>query len=177
MLLYTQQFKDSVIVRTRDQELLNQLDIQCDVGAVYDPATNRFDHHQKTFTNYFYEEKERKNYEEGLKDGSIEAGTEFEKGKRAFKMSSAGLVYKHFGQEVIAAICKDVFGKELNEKELDLVYFKIYDSLILEVDAIDNGVNIAKETSYNISTDIGSRIGRYNLPWSLPEDTPHTQHS
>src|SRR3989344_2580842 len=35
------------VVRTRDPEVIKTGDYVVDVGAVYDPATNRFDHHQK----------------------------------------------------------------------------------------------------------------------------------
>lgn len=45
MLLYTDTYQNSMIVRTRDQAVIDTLDIVCDVGGVYDPATNRFDHH------------------------------------------------------------------------------------------------------------------------------------
>ena len=45
MLLYTDNFSNSVIVRTRDQEVLNTLDILVDVGAEYIPEKLRVDHH------------------------------------------------------------------------------------------------------------------------------------
>ena len=35
------------IVRTRNQEELDQCDIVVDVGGVYDPGQHRYDHHQK----------------------------------------------------------------------------------------------------------------------------------
>lgn len=59
MLLYTKEFEKCIIVRSRDQEILDQLDIQCDVGGVFDPEKRRFDHHQKTFTNHWWEEKDK----------------------------------------------------------------------------------------------------------------------
>lgn len=49
-----------------------------DVGAVYDPETRRYDHHQREF------------------DGVLE-GYET-------KLSSAGLVYKHYGKDIIKSI-------------------------------------------------------------------------
>ncbi len=45
MLLQTRQFADSVIIRTRQEDVFDQLDIVVDVGGIYDPARNRFDHH------------------------------------------------------------------------------------------------------------------------------------
>lgn len=35
---------------------------------------------------------------------------------------------------------------------------------------MDNGVSIAKETKYNIVTDLGSRVSRYNKPWNASAD-------
>ena len=55
--------------RSRDPDVLGTCDVVVDVGAVYDEATLRFDHHQRGFTEVF--------------------GHGFET-----KLSSAGLVYK-----------------------------------------------------------------------------------
>ena len=51
MLLYTNKYVEPLIVRTRDQSVLDTLDIIVDVGGVYDVEKLRFDHHQKTFTD------------------------------------------------------------------------------------------------------------------------------
>ena len=40
---------NATIVRTRDADRLARADIVVDVGAVYDPDTRRFDHHQSTY--------------------------------------------------------------------------------------------------------------------------------
>ncbi len=39
------------IVRTRDMEVIKNADYVFDVGGIYDPSTNRFDHHQKDAPN------------------------------------------------------------------------------------------------------------------------------
>jgi len=44
------EYKDATIIRSRDPQVLSTLDILVDVGAEYDPARNRFDHHQRGFT-------------------------------------------------------------------------------------------------------------------------------
>jgi hypothetical protein len=44
------------------------------------------------------------------------------------------------------------------------MYKKLYNKLILEVDAQDNGVSVAESTRYNISTHLGSRGGTYVQP-------------
>jgi uncharacterized UPF0160 family protein len=69
----TAEFKDAEVVRSRDPEVLKDLDVVIDVGGVYDASVKRFDHHQKGFEEVF-----------GHGFGT--------------KLSSAGLVYKHFGE-------------------------------------------------------------------------------
>lgn len=39
-------YPDAEIVRTRDEEIIETGDIVVDVGQIYDPEKNRFDHHQ-----------------------------------------------------------------------------------------------------------------------------------
>ncbi|MDG6774665.1 MYG1 family protein [Thiomicrorhabdus sp. ZW0627] len=63
------------IVRSRDQEIIDQAEIVLDVGAEYDPETLRFDHHQNSFTR------------------TREDGTPY---------ATAGLVWEHFGKEILA---------------------------------------------------------------------------
>lgn len=41
--------QDAVVVRSRDLEVLARCDIVFDVGAVFDPARRRFDHHQNDY--------------------------------------------------------------------------------------------------------------------------------
>lgn len=87
------------------------------------------------------------------------------------KLSSAGLIYKHFGKEVIANACKQVWKQELSEEDLNLIHEKLYKKLILEIDAIDNGVNITDgEQKYHIGTGLATRVGRYNYDWNEDKD-------
>lgn len=69
------------IVRTRDQKLINLADIVIDVGGTYNPATNRFDHHQI---------------------GG--AGEEY-----GIKLSSFGLLWEKFGKEIVSLFCKQQY--------------------------------------------------------------------
>lgn len=41
---------DATVVRTRDETVLAGADLVFDVGAIFDPATRRFDHHQSSYT-------------------------------------------------------------------------------------------------------------------------------
>lgn len=63
------------------------------------------------------------------------------------KLSSAGLVYLHYGRRVI----NEIIGKKLESSLLDIIYDKVYENFIEEIDAIDNGISQTEETGrYNI---------------------------
>ncbi|MFA6274520.1 MAG: MYG1 family protein [Candidatus Paceibacterota bacterium] len=61
------------IIRTRDEEIIKNGDYVFDVGGIYDPEKNRFDHHQLDFK---------------------------EKRKQDIFYSSFGLVWKKYGEEI-----------------------------------------------------------------------------
>ena len=138
-------------MRTRDDDIFDKLDIVVDVGGIYDAERNRFDHHQVTF------EESWTNSPEDIT-----------------KLSSAGLVYRHFGKEIITNAVLDNWGITLDEARLEKVYQKVYKKLILEVDALDNGVSEATDMKYYISTGLGSRIARMNPEWNAP--STKTEH-
>ena len=53
------------------------------------------------------------------------------------KLSSAGLVYLHFGHRVISQILKSKEEDDVTRK----IYDKIYENFVQEIDAIDNGIS------------------------------------
>lgn len=117
-----------------------------DVGAVYDPATHRYDHHQREFQGTL----------EGYKT----------------RLSSAGLVYKHFGKEILQNILKgQVSDETLNDIGfLDTCFHKVYKNFMEHIDAIDNGVTVADaELKYHISTTLSARVGHLNPEWNEPQ--------
>ena len=57
------------------------------------------------------------------------------------KLSSAGLVYLHFGQRVISQILKTKTDDDVTTK----IYDKVYENFIQEIDAIDNGISQCDE--------------------------------
>ncbi|KAF4678328.1 hypothetical protein FOL47_000057 [Perkinsus chesapeaki] len=133
--------KNYKLVRTRNPDIINKADVVIDVGAEFDPARCRFDHHQRTFTEKFDTED------------------------RVSKLSSAGLVYKYFGREML----RTVYGVA-EDRKLDILYRKLYNDFIESVDAIDNGVPIAEEAArYRVFTDLASRVSRKNPRWNEPE--------
>ena len=57
------------------------------------------------------------------------------------KLSSAGLVYLHFGHRVISQILKTTEKDDVTCK----IYDKIYENFVQEIDAIDNGISQCDE--------------------------------
>jgi uncharacterized UPF0160 family protein len=154
MLRRTASYRDAPVVRSRDEAVLATADVVVDVGGVYSPEIHRYDHHQREFAHTFDTE-----------------------GPRArTKLSSAGLVYKHFGREVVSSVLakKNVV---LGEKDLETVYLKTYDAFVEAVDAVDNGISqyiTDQPPRYDSGTSLGSRVGRLNAEWNEP-NSPEIQ--
>lgn len=135
------------ILRSRNQAEIDKAKTVVDVGGTYEPERQRFDHHQRSFTDTYSEAYE------------------------GIKLSSAGLVFKHFGPSVIEALS----GK-LEPKTLSIIVGKVYDSLVRELDAIDNGVQVADAPRYRFVTNLSSRVGRLNPSWQ-EEGSPELENS
>lgn len=103
-------YKNSDLVRTRDPEKLAPCHTVVDVGGVYDDATKRYDHHQREFTTVFP--------------------------RHNTKLSSAGLVYLHYGKDIISTCT----GLPVDSADADLLYWKLYDDFVEAFDANDNGI-------------------------------------
>ena len=56
------------------------------------------------------------------------------------KLSSAGLVYLHFGMDIISEILQTK-----DEESLEVLYKCMYENFVEEIDAIDNGVSQYEE--------------------------------
>ncbi|XP_058182309.1 uncharacterized protein LOC131300464 isoform X3 [Rhododendron vialii] len=144
LIRLTNKFSAARIVRSRDPQVLDTLDAVLDVGGVYDPIRDRFDHHQKGFVEVF--------------------GHGF-----STKLSSAGLVYKHYGLEIIA---KELHLEE-GHRDVYRLYLAVYKNFVEAVDAIDNGLNQydTHRPRYVDNTNLTSRIGRLNLDWVDPDQS------
>lgn len=103
-------YSQSPLTRTRDPALLATCHTVVDVGGEYDASTNRYDHHQRTFNTTF----------PGYKT----------------KLSSAGLVYMHFGQNIIA----NHASLPTEHSNVSLIFNKLYADFIEAIDANDNGI-------------------------------------
>lgn len=139
-------------MRSRDDNVLKDCDIVVDVGGQFDKDRNLFDHHQKSFDHSFSTLRpEFPNYN--------------------VRLSSAGLIYTYFGEEVIKEILKSKCDLSIDNLVLKKIFEKVYQGLIQEIDGIDNGVPMFEgEPMYRISSDLSSRVGRFNPVWNSKED-------
>ncbi|XP_068614333.1 MYG1 exonuclease-like [Brachionichthys hirsutus] len=137
------EYKDAEIIRTRDLTRLAGCDVVVDVGGEFDPKRHRYDHHQRTFGESFHSLCPEKPW--------------------VTKLSSAGLVYLHFGRRLLAQLTKLVE----NDKQLDVLFDKLYENFVEEVDAVDNGVSQCDgEARYSISTTLSARVAHLNPRWN-----------
>jgi len=143
MLRLLPTYATSPLVRTRDPEVLETCHTVVDVGGVYSPEKNRYDHHQREFAEVFSPVHET-------------------------KLSSAGLVYKHFGKDIIA----EKTGLDAGSDDTEILHKKLYDDLIEAFDANDNGISVYDTgvlTKQSISKrfedrgfSLASVVNRYN---------------
>ena len=155
MLRLLPTYKDSVLVRTRDPKLLETCHTVVDVGGEYDASTNRYDHHQRTFDTVFP--------------------------NRSTKLSSAGLVYMHFGKAIIA----QYLTVSEEAEEVKIIWEKVYESFIEAVDANDNGISaydpkgIAAAGLEKRFSDggfsLGAMVSRLNPNWNDPTPSDPVQ--
>jgi len=146
MLRQTPDYRNAKVVRSRDLEVLEKLDIVIDVGGVYDHSELRYDHHQRDYNEKFTPK---------LKTPDEE---------RCTKLSASGLVYRHYGKDVIRA-----YYPSLSDVDLELAYQKIYNSLLEALDAIDTGVEMVPEgvePLYSDATGLARRVSRFNPRWN-----------
>lgn len=144
MLRLLPEYNASPLVRTRDPARLAECHTVVDVGGEYDPATNRYDHHQRTFSTTFP--------------------------SHATKLSSAGLVYMHFGRAIISQHT----SLPLDHPNVDLLYEKLYTDFIEALDAHDNGISAYDPQALSASglekrfkdgaVTLGSIVGDLNYP-------------
>jgi len=136
------QYKDAEIIRTRNENLLQDCDIVVDVGGVYDHEKHRYDHHQSEFTHTMQSLSLKMPYN--------------------IRLSSAGLIYHHFGHQIISSL----LNVNINSEIVEIVFDKIYKGFIQEIDAIDNGIAMCSDKPlYHITTHISSRVANLLPTW------------
>ncbi|CAL8125285.1 unnamed protein product [Orchesella dallaii] len=149
MLRLLPDYSDAQVIRTRDMEILKTCDIVVDVGGEYDPANLRFDHHQRSFQDSMSTLVEGKPW--------------------TTRLSSAGLIYVHYGKAVIAQI----IGKKKDDVVVQMIYDKMYENFIEEIDAKDNGISTCScQPAYRITTTLSDQVKRLNPSWKDPHPDP-----
>ena len=132
------------IVRSRDQGTLDECDIIVDVGSVFDTSSHRYDHHQREFNESMH----------SLSGGKYSWLT---------KLSSAGLVYFHFGHRVVSIVS----NLDLNDPNLEIIYQKMYEQFMEEIDANDNGISqFEGEPKFRITTTVSNRVAGLLPAWN-----------
>ncbi|CAJ1006111.1 putative Uncharacterized protein family (UPF0160) [Leishmania naiffi] len=176
LLRHVPEYREAVILRTRDPKEIDACDIVVDVGAVYDADMNRYDHHQASF------------------HGTMTTPKKMYK----TRLSSAGLVYRHFGRQIIrqyveaalqplSPVRETVLSMArwsesrtgLSDAELDALEDALYANFVEEVDGIDNGVECwgladpavgTLVPNYKQDTSLSRRIGKLQAFWNEPEN-------
>jgi uncharacterized UPF0160 family protein len=144
MLNVLSEYAEIPIVRTRNPEILKQAHLIFDVGGVYDPDTFRFDHHQESFTETFEDDSK-------------------------IKLSSAGLIYYHYGGRILLELTRDLYT--ITPENIFTLINRVYHGFIKHIDGIDNGVPAVEGgvKNYSIPTSLSSRVSRIN-PASRDKD-------
>lgn len=122
---------DHRLVRTRDTAIIASADIVWDVGFEYDADRMRYDHHQR--------------------DRPL--------GGDGMPLSAAGLVWRHWGERVVAAVLPEV---SLDDREAVRIAFG--QEVIRVIDLQDNGLSIGSDT-----VGLSNLIEDLNAPWNSNE--------
>ncbi|GAA5999163.1 Myg1p [Rhodotorula paludigena] len=138
------QYAQGELRRSRDPKDWDEATVVFDVCGEYAPDKLRFDHHQRGFNEVF--------------------GHGF-----VTKLSSAGMIYKHFGQEILSTI----LNEPSSSPTVQTLFLKMYSDFVEAFDGIDNGIAqyVSSEPArYRSRTDISSRVAALNPRWNEPSN-------
>ena len=91
-------YPEADLVRTRDPAIIDTADFVVDVGGIWDPATGRFDHHQKGFT------------------GARQSGVPY---------ASAGLVWRDYGARCVRQLAETHTGRQVSDDTAQQIANKV----------------------------------------------------
>lgn len=120
-------FPEAEIIRTRDQALIDTADFAVDVGGVWDPASGRFDHHQKGF------------------DAARQSGVPY---------ASAGLVWREYGARCVSVLALAHTGQQLPENKAREIAYAIDGDVVQYLDLSDVGAAKSAPGGYGLSAVI-----------------------
>lgn len=117
-------FPQAEVVRTRDPERVEAADFAVDVGGIWDPASGRFDHHQKGFA------------------GARPSGVPY---------ASAGLVWKEYGARCVSALAAAHTGHQLADDKAVEMAHSIDADVVQYLDLSDVGAAKNAPGGYGLS--------------------------
>jgi len=117
-------FPQAQVVRTRDPAIVEAADFAVDVGGIWDPATGRFDHHQKGFS------------------GARSTGVPY---------ASAGLVWKEYGARCVSALAATHTGQRLSDNKAVEMAHSIDADVVQYLDLSDVGAAKNAPGGYGLS--------------------------
>ena len=117
-------YPDAGLVRTRDPAIIATADFVIDVGGIWDPATGRFDHHQKGFS------------------GARQSGVPY---------ASAGLVWRDYGARCVAALAETHTGQGLSDDAAQQIAYAIDNDVVQYLDLSDVGAAKNAPGGYGLS--------------------------
>jgi uncharacterized UPF0160 family protein len=120
-------FPDSEIIRTRDPAAVQAADFAVDVGDVWEPASGRFDHHQKGFS------------------ATRQSGVPY---------ASAGLVWREYGARCVAILAATHAGHTLPEDKAREIAYAIDADIVQYLDLSDVGAAKNAPGGYGLSAVI-----------------------
>jgi uncharacterized UPF0160 family protein len=120
-------YPGSEIVRTRNPAIIDKADFAVDVGGIWDPASGRFDHHQKGF------------------DGARQSGVVY---------ASAGLVWREHGARCVAILAGTHTGQRLSDDAAREIAYAIDADIVQYLDMSDTGAARNAPGSYGLSAVI-----------------------
>lgn len=120
-------FPGCEIIRTRDPATIVAADFAVDVGGIWDPASGRFDHHQKGF------------------DGARQSGVPY---------ASAGLVWREYGARCVGILAAEHAGYQLPPDKAREIAYAIDTDIVQYLDLSDVGAAKSAPGSYGLSAVI-----------------------
>ena len=135
-------FPEHTVIRTRNAEEIARADFAVDVGGVWDPATGRFDHHQRSF--------------DGARTSVDAKGATV----RAEGYASAGLVWREFGTAYVQQVGRAI-GHVPDDPVLARVAQDIDGSLVRYLDLVDTGAEMVAPGAFGLS----SQVAAMNTTW------------
>ncbi len=147
MLKLIPEFAAADVLRTRQPELLAACAVVVDVGGQYCAERGRFDHHQRGFHHTM-------------------PGC-------STKLSSAGLIFLHYGHHILRHLHARVVETDVEHAEREqvvaAVFPKVYKSFLEFIDAVDNGAHAPGQTT------LTDRVAAMNPQWNDPHSDAEIQ--